>query len=57
MRKVLINNKIITEAPMFLVKRIGFSLKEVLHSDKKAFRYFVSIINHVSYNFANSTRE
>ena len=29
MRKVLINNKIATEAPMFLVKRIGFSLKEV----------------------------
>ena len=55
MRKVLINNKIIIETPMFLVKSIEFSLKEVLNSDKKAFRYFVSIINNVSYNFANST--
>ena len=55
MRKALINDKIIIEAPMFLDKGTEFSLKEVLEPDKKAFRYFVSIINNVSYNSANST--
>lgn len=57
MRKALINDKIIIEAPMFLDKGTEFSLKEVSEPDKKAFRYFVSIIYNVSYNSANSMWE